>query len=72
MRYETPASTVRDGLLDEVLDMPSESWTPVALAAFVTVGFTMLLIVHFVAAALFFGLAGLTLAAWHLHEPQEG
>jgi cytochrome c oxidase subunit 1/cytochrome c oxidase subunit I+III len=70
--HETPSSTVRDGTFDEILEMPSESWAPIALAASVTLAFTMLLTLHYVAAALFVGLAGLTAAAWHAHEPQEG
>jgi heme/copper-type cytochrome/quinol oxidase subunit 1 len=69
--HETPASTVRDGVFDEVLEMPSESWTPILLAACVTIAFVFLLTLHYVAAAIFIGLAGLTLAAWHSNEPEE-
>jgi cytochrome c oxidase subunit I+III len=69
--HETPASTVRDGVFDEVLEMPSESWTPIMLAACVTIAFVFLLTLHYVAAAIFIGLAGLTLAAWHSDEPEE-
>src|SRR5204863_5067548 len=41
--HETPASTVRDGYLDEVLAMPSESWAPVSLAVATTLVFVFLL-----------------------------
>ena len=33
--------------------------------------FVMLLLSHYVVAALFAGLAGLVVAAWHTREPQE-
>jgi len=69
--HETPASTVRDGQLDEVLRMPSESWWPITLALFVTAVFVMLLLAHFVVAAIFAGLAALALAGWHAQEPAE-
>jgi heme/copper-type cytochrome/quinol oxidase subunit 1 len=68
--HETPATTVKDGVFDEILQMPSESWAPVVLAFWVAVMFTMLLTSHFVAAGLFAGLALATLAAWHSREPQ--
>jgi cytochrome c oxidase subunit I+III len=69
--HETPASTVRDGELDEVLEMPSESPWPVLLAVCVTVVFVMLLMSHFAIAGTFAALAALTLGAWHWHEPEE-
>jgi len=68
--HETPASSVRDGYLDEVVEMPSESGAPIVLALCVTLMFTMLLISHFVVACVFAGLALLALAAWHWHEPE--
>ena len=70
--HETPASTVRDGFLDEVLDMPSESGLPIVLAFAMTVLFIMLLTSHYVIAGVFLGIAGLVLAAWHGKEPEEG
>ncbi len=70
--HETPASTVRDGLLDEVLEMPSESPWPLALGACATVAFALLLTSHFVTAGILGALAALALAAWHSHEPEEG
>jgi hypothetical protein len=69
--HETPASSVKDGLLDEVLEMPSESGWPITLALAVAVVFIMLVTSHFVIAAVFAGIAGLALGAWHLKEPAE-
>jgi cytochrome c oxidase subunit I+III len=69
--HETPASTVRDGYLDEVLDMPSESGLPIVLAFAVTLFFVMLLTTHYVIAGIFLGVAALVLAAWHGKEPEE-
>jgi cytochrome c oxidase subunit I+III len=68
--HETPASTVRDGHWDEILEMPSESPWPILLAAATLVGFVMFLTSHFVIGAVFAGAAGLALAAWHWKEPQ--
>ena len=69
--HETPASTVRDAYLDEVLELPAESPWPVALALCVLGFFPMLLTAHVVVAGLFAGLGALTLAAWHAREPEE-
>jgi cytochrome c oxidase subunit 1/cytochrome c oxidase subunit I+III len=69
--HETPATTVLDAEWDEVLDMPSESWAPIALAAAVSVVFVMLLLGHFVTAGAFAGLAALIVLGWHAVEPQE-
>jgi cytochrome c oxidase subunit I+III len=69
--HETPASTVRDGYLDEVLEMPSESGWPVTLAFCVSIVFVMLLTNHYVVGCIFVGLALLALAAWHSKEPAE-
>jgi cytochrome c oxidase subunit I+III len=67
--HETQATTVRDGYLDEILDMPAESPWPIVLAAAVTIVFVMLLTTHFVVAGVFVGIAALVLAAWHAGEP---
>jgi cytochrome c oxidase subunit I+III len=67
--HETPASTVADGVLDEVLEMPSESAWPIVLGACVTAAFVMLLTGHVVIAALLGGLVALALAGWHSQEP---
>jgi cytochrome c oxidase subunit I+III len=69
--HETPTSTVRDGVLDEVIEMPAESPWPITLAFFMAVGFAMLLISHYVIALIFFGAAVLALAAWHSDEPPD-
>jgi cytochrome c oxidase subunit I+III len=68
--HETPTSTVRDGLLDEVVHMPSESGWPIVLAAVVSVLFVMLLTSHVYVAAIFACLGLLVLVAWHMHEPE--
>jgi cytochrome c oxidase subunit I+III len=69
--HEQPLSTVRDGGLEAVAEMPSESAVPVFLAAVLAVAFTMLLTSHFGAAGIFFGIAALCVAAWHWPEPGE-
>src|ERR671939_84647 len=69
--HETPASTVRDGYFDEVLEMPSESWWPITLGLFVTLLFVMLLLSHFVIAGIFAALSVLALGGWHAQEPAE-
>ena len=69
--HETPASTVRDGYLDEVLDMPSESPWPITLAVCVLMVFVMLLTAHYLIAGVMGGLALLALAGWHSVEPEE-
>jgi cytochrome c oxidase subunit I+III len=65
--HETPASTVLDADMDEVLEMPSESWSPVLLATALAATFTMLLLEHYVTAAVFAGTSLLVLAGWHWH-----
>jgi cytochrome c oxidase subunit I+III len=69
--HETPTSTVRDGLLDEVVEMPSESGWPIVLAAIVSVLFVMLLTSHVIVAGIFAAVAALVLAAWHFREPEH-
>jgi cytochrome c oxidase subunit I+III len=69
--HATPATTVQDAVQDEVLDMPSESAFPILLAACVFAMFTMLLLAHYSAAGAFALLAGVALAGWHWHEPEE-
>jgi cytochrome c oxidase subunit I+III len=69
--HETGASTVRDGRLDAVLEMPSQSPWPLVVAIAVSLVFVMFLTSHFVVGAIFVGLAGCALAAWHWREPQE-
>jgi cytochrome c oxidase subunit 1/cytochrome c oxidase subunit I+III len=69
--HETPASTVLDAEWDEILEMPSESWAPIAVALGLALVFTMLITRHFVTSAVFAGIALLVVAAWHWKEPEE-
>jgi cytochrome c oxidase subunit I+III len=69
--HETPASSVLDADLDEILEMPSKSWSPLALAVTLAGGFAMLLTKHYVVAAAAYGVALLVLAGWHWKEPQR-
>jgi cytochrome c oxidase subunit I+III len=69
--HETPATTVREGRPDEVLEMPAESAFPVLLAAATCGVFAMLLLSHYAAAAVFALLALACVAGWHWHEPEE-
>ena len=67
--HETPATTVVDGELDEVLDMPSDSPWPLAVAAGLALMFTFLLTGHWTTALVFAGTAAAAGAAWHWKEP---
>jgi cytochrome c oxidase subunit I+III len=69
--HETPASTVLDAEWDEILEMPSDSPWPITLAAATAGIFAMLLLGHYVTAAVFGAIALLVLVAWHGQEPQE-
>jgi cytochrome c oxidase subunit I+III len=69
--HEQPESTVRDGYLDTVVEMPSESGWPIVVALCLTLLFTMLLTTHLVAAGGFAGLAALAAGAWMWKEPGE-
>jgi cytochrome c oxidase subunit I+III len=69
--HSTVATTVVDAEWDEVLDMPSDSWTPILLAAAVTGIFAMLIGGHLLPAGVFAALAALVIAGWHSVEPQE-
>ena len=69
--HETPASSVLDADWDEILEMPSKSWSPLALAVTLAAGFAMLLTEHYVVAAAAYGVALLVLAGWHWREPQR-
>jgi cytochrome c oxidase subunit 1/cytochrome c oxidase subunit I+III len=68
----TPATSVFDADLDEVLDMPAESIWPFVTGAATLLLFFMLLGGHLFAMAVAAGLVLLTLAGWHETEPQEG
>jgi cytochrome c oxidase subunit 1/cytochrome c oxidase subunit I+III len=69
--HETPATTVVDGEWDEVLDMPSDSPWPIAVALALALVFTFLLSGHWTTALVFAGLAAAAVGAWHWKEPQE-
>jgi cytochrome c oxidase subunit I+III len=66
--HQTPASTVVDGEIDEVLDMPSDSPWPITLASALALVFVFLLTGHWTTAVVFAGAAALVLAAWHWRE----
>jgi cytochrome c oxidase subunit I+III len=69
--HETPASSPADGLPAGILEMPSESGSPILLAACVTAIFALLLTSHYAVAGLAGLLALAVLAAWHAKEPEE-
>jgi cytochrome c oxidase subunit I+III len=69
--HETQASTVRDGQLDEVLHMPSESGWPIVLGLVVSVFFIMLLTTHYLVAGILAGIVALVVVAWNVHEPAQ-
>jgi hypothetical protein len=69
--HETPATTVNDAELTEILEMPPESPWPIVLALTVTIAAFLLLTEHYVTAAFFLALTVLTLAGWHTQEPVE-
>jgi cytochrome c oxidase subunit I len=68
--HQTPASTVVDAELDEVLDMPSDSPWPITLAGFLALVFVFLLTGHWTTAVVFAGAVALVLAAWHWREAE--
>jgi cytochrome c oxidase subunit 1/cytochrome c oxidase subunit I+III len=66
--HETPASTVQDAELDEILSMPSYSaWPPVTALALSGM-FAMLLLGHYFIAAGFIVAGLMALFAWHRKE----
>jgi cytochrome c oxidase subunit 1/cytochrome c oxidase subunit I+III len=69
--HETPATTINDAELSEVVEMPAESPWPIALAVAVTIAFWLLLTSHYATAGGFLALAVLMLAGWHAQEPEE-
>jgi cytochrome c oxidase subunit I+III len=66
--HQTPASTVVDGHLDEVLDMPSDSPWPITIAGGLLLVFVFLLTGHWTTALVFAGAAAAVLVAWHATE----
>ncbi len=68
--HETPATTVQDAAIDEILSMPSHSlWPPVA-ALMLTGIFAMLLMAHYWIALGFLAVGGMSLIGWHHKESQ--
>jgi len=70
--HETPETTVNDGAISAVAEMPPESPWPVLAAGTVTAAFFLLLTSHYATAGMAFALMLLTLVGWNLHEPEEG
>ncbi len=66
--HETPATTVQDAELDEILSMPSHSPWPVVSALTLAGIFAMLLMAHYWIAVGFLVLGGLSLIGWHSKE----
>jgi heme/copper-type cytochrome/quinol oxidase subunit 3 len=68
--HQTPATTVVDGDLDEVLDMPSDSPWPIALAGMLGIVTVFLLTGHWTTAVVFAGAAAAIVGAWHWTEAE--
>jgi cytochrome c oxidase subunit I+III len=70
--HETPVTTVNDGVLDEVVDMPAESPWPIVIGLLATLGFFMLLMGHYSIAGATLAVVGLALVGWHTEgSPHE-
>jgi cytochrome c oxidase subunit 1/cytochrome c oxidase subunit I+III len=69
--HETPASTVQDADLDEVLAMPPHSLWPPLVGVIVVLLFIMLLVHHYLIAAGVAGVCALALVSWHAREPAD-
>jgi hypothetical protein len=69
--HETPASTVQDADLDEVLAMPPHSIWPPLVGVIVVLIFIMLLVHHYLIAAGAAGVCALALVSWHAREPAD-
>jgi cytochrome c oxidase subunit 1/cytochrome c oxidase subunit I+III len=69
--HKQHVSTLVDGWTAEIADMPHSSPWPILLALCLSLMFTLLTIQHYMFAAIFAGLVGLTLLGWHGKEPQE-
>jgi cytochrome c oxidase subunit 1/cytochrome c oxidase subunit I+III len=67
--HETPASSVQDADLDEILSMPPHSLAPFVAALVLTLIMIMLLIGHYLIAVGAVGVGAVVLAAWHGKEP---
>jgi cytochrome c oxidase subunit 1/cytochrome c oxidase subunit I+III len=69
--HEALATTVLDADADQILEMPPESPWPLVLALMLALGFTMVLLGHFVIAAGAGALALAALGGWHTGHPME-
>jgi heme/copper-type cytochrome/quinol oxidase subunit 1 len=69
--HEQHVSSLVDGWTTEIADMPHSSPWPILLALALALLFTMLVIDHFMVAAIFAVVIALTLLGWHSKEPQE-
>jgi cytochrome c oxidase subunit 1/cytochrome c oxidase subunit I+III len=69
--HETAASTAVDADWDEVLGMPSHSAWPPLVALAMTGVFAMIILEQWFAAAIFTAVLALTVAGFHLKEPEE-
>ena len=69
--HETPASTVQDAELDEVLAMPPYSLWPPVVGLLLFVVFVMLLLAHYLAAAGVAGFCALAIFLWHRAGPAD-
>jgi cytochrome c oxidase subunit I+III len=67
--HETASTTVLDGEPDELLAMPSESWSPIVVAVLISAVFTMLLLAHWVTALVLVGVTLAALYGWLAREP---
>jgi cytochrome c oxidase subunit 1/cytochrome c oxidase subunit I+III len=63
--HQTPATTVQDAELDEILVMPPYSAWPAVTALTLAGVFAMLVMRHYWIALAFLALGGLALLAWH-------
>jgi cytochrome c oxidase subunit 1/cytochrome c oxidase subunit I+III len=68
--HETPSSSVQDAEWDDVLEMPSDSWMPITVAAIAAVLFTMLLLGHYATAGAFTVLVAIAVFVWLAREPE--
>jgi cytochrome c oxidase subunit I+III len=68
--HQTPASSVVDGELDEVMDMPSDSPWPFVLGGMLLLVTVFLLTGHWTTALVFAGVGAAVLVAWHATEAE--
>jgi cytochrome c oxidase subunit I len=69
--HETPASSVQDARLEELLAMPPHSLWPALAGLLLFAGFVVLVLAHFVIAAAVGGALALVLLAWHARQPEH-